>query len=323
MAPPTILHVLPSLSTGVASRYVLLGLGKLGGQEMSYHSDLDLILVYEGDGRTVPPPGSSRFDTFELTDNFHFYTDLARQIIKETSYLGPMGRLYHVDMRLRPTGKSGSLVIPLHEFQKYYDEGGAQVWERQALTRGRVVFGDADFGNEVMAAVNKAAYDLEWKPELCTEIMDMRERVQASGSERDLKRGFGGIIDIEFIVQMFRLKYGGEFPAVRHPNTWQSLDALRDCRLISQAEYDTLRPCYDFLRLVEIRLRIFHNRSLDELPDNLEDLEKLARRMGLEGSPETSAAQKFIEALDRHATQTRALFLELFEREGTERGPYA
>jgi glutamate-ammonia-ligase adenylyltransferase len=287
---------------------------------MSYHSDLDLILVYEGDGRTVPPPNSSRFDTFELTDNFHFFTELARQIIKVASYLGPMGRLYHVDMRLRPTGKSGSLVIPLSEFQKYYDAGGAQLWERQALTRGRAVYGDPDFATDVMAAVRKAAYDLEWRPELCTEILDMRERVQASGSDRDLKRGFGGIIDIEFIVQMFRLKYGNEFPAVRDPNTWQSLDALRHTGLISQDEYATLRSCYDFLRLVEGRLRIFHNRSLDELPDNLEDLEKLARRVGLEATPSTTTAQEFLAELERHATQTRDLFLELFSRERSGRG---
>jgi glutamate-ammonia-ligase adenylyltransferase len=313
---------LPSLGSGTPARYVLLGLGKLGGQEMSYHSDLDLILIYEGDGRTMPPPGTTRFDTFELTDNFHFFTELARQIIKVASYLGPMGRLYHVDMRLRPTGKSGSLVIPLHEFRKYYDEGGAQLWERQALTRGRVVFGDPEFANEVVDAVNKAAYDLEWKPELCAEILDMRERVEAAGSDRDLKRGFGGIIDIEFIVQMFRLKYGKQCPEVRHPNTWRALEALRANRLISAQEYETLRSCYDFLRLVEIRLRIFHNRSLDELPENREDLEKLARRVGIEASPGTSAAKEFLEEIERHATQTRALFLELFRREGTRRGPY-
>ncbi len=146
---------------------------------------------------------------------------------------------------------------------------------------------------------------------------------EASGSERDLKRGFGGIIDIEFIVQMFRLKYGGEFPAVRHPNTWQTLDALRDCRL--HVERANMRRCARatiFCDSVEIRLRIFHNRSLDELPDNLEDLEKLARRMGIEATETSSAAQQFVEALDRHTTQTRDLFLELFQRECTERGPY-
>ena len=321
--PPLVKRLgLPTLVSGSTSRYVLLGLGKLGGREMSYHSDLDLILVYEGDGRTVPPPGSSRFDTFELTDNFHFFTELARQIIKVASFHGPMGRLYHVDMRLRPTGKSGSLVIPLSEFERYYDEGDAQLWERQALTRGRVVYGDPEFGRHVMEAVRKAAYDLPWQAAQCTEIMDMRERVQASGSDRDLKRGFGGIIDIEFIAQMFRIKYGKELPEVRDPNTWKSLEALETCHLISREEFETLRSCYDFLRLVELRLRIFHNRSLDELPDNMEDLEKLARRVGIEGTPETPAAQKFLEELERHATQTRDLFLEIFQRERTQRGPY-
>ncbi len=317
--PPLVKRLgLPTLPSGKTSRYVLLGLGKLGGHEMSYHSDLDLILVYEGDGRTVPPPGSSRFDTFELTDNFHFFTELARQIIKVASFHGPMGRLYHVDMRLRPTGKSGSLVIPLNEFEKYYDEGGAQLWERQALTRGRVVYGDPEFGQKVMETVRKAAYDLPWKPELGAEILDMRERVQASGSERDLKRGFGGIVDIEFITQMYRIKYGNEMPQVRDPNTWKALEALEAAQLISKPEFETLRSCYDFLRLVELRLRIFHNRSLDELPENLEDLEKLARRVGIEGSLDASAAQKFLEELERHASQTRDLFLEIIKREGAE-----
>ncbi|HMF11199.1 MAG TPA: bifunctional [glutamate--ammonia ligase]-adenylyl-L-tyrosine phosphorylase/[glutamate--ammonia-ligase] adenylyltransferase, partial [Gemmataceae bacterium] len=138
---------------GQPSRYVLLGLGKLGGREMTYHSDLDLILVYEGDGQTGPPPGATRFDRFDLTSNIHFFTEFAQRIIKTASVLGPFGRLYQVDMRLRPTGKSGSLVIPLTEFQRYYAEGEAQLWERQALTRARVVHGDAAFGEDVMRAV--------------------------------------------------------------------------------------------------------------------------------------------------------------------------
>src|SRR5205814_1898954 len=149
---------LPTLTdgprAGQPSRYVLLGLGKLGGREMSYHSDLDLILVYEGDGRTMPPAGSSRWDTFELTDNFHFFSELARQIIKAASYMGPRGRLYQVDMRLRPTGKSGSLVLPLSEFERYYQEGSAQLWERQALTRARIVFGDPDFAEQVTRSIH-------------------------------------------------------------------------------------------------------------------------------------------------------------------------
>jgi glutamate-ammonia-ligase adenylyltransferase len=300
---------------GQGSRYVLLALGKLGGREMSYHSDLDLILVYEGDGRTGPPLGASRFDQYQLTDNFHFFTELARQIIKVAGAIGPKGRLYQVDMRLRPTGKSGSLVIPLAEFRRYYEDGGAQLWERQALTRARVVYGDADFGREVADVVEQGAYHLEWKPELADEIQAMRDRVEASGSDRDLKRGFGGIIDVDFLVQLFRLKYGRNYPALRQPNTWASLDALRDSGLLSAAEHATLRSCYDFLRLVESRLRIVHNRSLDELPDREEDLEKLARRLGFEPALGISAARGLLDELDLHMTRTREVFLELVQRE--------
>ena len=315
---PTILE---GPRAGQATRYAILGLGKLGGQEMSYHSDLDLIVVYEGDGRTVPPPGSSRWDTFELTDNFHFFSELARQIIRTASYMGPMGRLYQVDMRLRPTGKSGSLVIPLSEFQRYYHGDGAQLaqlWERQALSRGRVVFGDADFSRQVIDALLGAVYQLDWQPEIADEIKSMRERVEASGSKRDLKRGYGGIVDIEFLVQMFRLKYGKNVPEVRHPNTWKALDALLAAGKISESDHATLRSCYEFLRLVESRLRIYHNRSLDELPSAPEELEKLARRLGIESVLGVEAGQRFLQEMDQHTAQTRELFLEIFKR---ERGP--
>jgi glutamate-ammonia-ligase adenylyltransferase len=300
---------------GLPSRYVLLGLGKLGGREMSYQSDLDLILVYEGDGRTAPVAGASRFERPELTDNFHFFTELARRIIKAASTMGPLGRLYQVDMRLRPTGRSGSLVIPLREFQRYFAGGGAQLWERQALTRARVVHGDHAFGGEVLAEIANAVYQVLWQPELVDEIRDMRERLEASGSERDLKRGYGGLIDVEFLVQLFQLKYGRHLPALRTTNTWEALDALKAVGLLPDAEHATLRDSYDFLRLVESRLRIVHNLSLNELPERPEDLEKLARRLGFDPESGASAADRFLGELDWKLAKTRSLFLTLAARE--------
>jgi glutamate-ammonia-ligase adenylyltransferase len=297
---------------GRPSRYALIGLGKLGGRELSYHSDLDLILVYEGDGHTGPPEGASRFARCEVTDNFHFFTDFAQRIIKVAGVLGPMGRLYQVDMRLRPTGKSGSLVIPLPEFRRYYEEGAAQLWERQALTRARVVGGDAEFGTEVMAVVAAWAYDVPWRREMLTEIAGMRERLEASRSERSLKRGFGGIADIEFLVQLLQLKYGGTAPEIRTPNTWDALAALQEHGRLSADEQAGLRASYDFLREVESRLRIVHNRSLDELPQTPAGLETLARRMGFGAE---DAGRRFLAELERHTTQTRELFLRVVERE--------
>jgi glutamate-ammonia-ligase adenylyltransferase len=293
---------------GRMARYVLLGLGKLGGREMSYQSDLDLILVYEGDGRTVPPPVLNQLHAWEGTNSFHYFTEFTQRIIKVASQLGPLGRLYQVDMRLRPTGKSGSLVIPLNEFRRYYEGGGAQLWERQALTRARVVHGDQGFGKEVMAVVESAIHGIEWQPQVADEILAMRERVQDSGSDRDLKRGFGGISDVEFLVHLFRIKYGNSIPALRVTNTWEALDALGKCGLITAEEQTTLKTCYNFLREVEACLRIVHNRSLDELPEKPHELERLARRMGSTGTD-------FGDELDRHLEQTRELFLRLMARE--------
>ena len=319
MAPLNQRYGMPRLAegprAGQIARYALLGLGKLGSREMSYQSDLDLVFVYEADGRTTTPEGASRWDRFELTDNFHFFTELARRIIKALSYLSPRGRLYQVDMRLRPTGKSGSLVHPLSEFTRYYEQGGAQLWELQALTRARVVYGSEEFGREVMEVVQRAVYQLPWSGELSDQMRGMRDRLEETGGERDLKRGFGGMVDVEFLVQMFRLKYGNRLPALRSGNTWETLDALKAGGLVAEDEHKTLRSCYDFLRLVESRLRIVHNRSLDELPERPEDLEKLARRLGFEAKVEARASDQFIQELERQTSQSRDLFLKIFERE--------
>ena len=307
----------PSLAdgprAGKPARHVLLGLGKLGSREMSYHSDLDLILVYEGDGRTAPLPGSTRFDRFDLTDNFHFFTELAQRIIKATSQLGPYGRLYPVDMRLRPTGKSGSLVIPLQEFRRYYESDSAQIWERQSLTRARVVSGDAEFGEAVLAAVADAAYGLPWSPATVDAILEMRRRLEGSRRDGNLKRGQGGSVDVEFLVQLFKLKYAGTRPALRATNTWEALDALHQSSLLSGEDHALLRGNYDFLRQVECRLRLIHNRSLDELPEG-GDLDKLARHLGF-GEGGIRAADAFLTELRSRLASTRAAFTRLLERE--------
>jgi glutamate-ammonia-ligase adenylyltransferase len=114
---------------------------------------------------------------------------------------------------------------------------------------------------------------------------------------------------------MYRLKYGPTMAPLRNPNTWAALDALCYTGLLSDAEHAVLHKGYDFLRLVESRLRIVHNRSLDELPERPEDLEKLARRLGCDAGLGASAGRRFLEVLDRHTTRTRELFLQLFERE--------
>jgi glutamate-ammonia-ligase adenylyltransferase len=318
-----------ALATG-ACRYAILALGKLGGEEMSYNSDLDIVLVYEADGRTEPRmleaaaptrhgPRTSAGESPAAhspaaTTNFHFFSDFAQRIIKMMSQLGPQGRLYEVDMRLRPTGRSGSLVVPLAEFKRYYAAGSAQLWERQALTRARVVHGDAGFAAKVMAAVHEACYAAPWRPEFADEIARMRERLEESRSERDLKRGFGGIVDIEFLVQLYQLKHGQNYPVICRQNARSALRMILAEQLMP-AEAEDVLANYDFLRRVESRLRIVHNVSQDELPANPDDVEKLARRLDIEPDASGTARAPFLREMEQRTARTRELFTQLVARE--------
>src|SRR5262249_1546655 len=146
------------------------------------------------------------------------------------------------------------------------------------------------------------------------------ERLESSRSERDLKRGFGGIVDIEFLVQLLQLKYAGRHPALRTPNTRQALHAGRAAGLLSANEYETELSRDGFLRTIQSRLRIVHNRSLDELPETREELDKFARRLGYESRPGQGAADQFLHDLEHHTSQTRALFLYLLAREQSASG---
>jgi glutamate-ammonia-ligase adenylyltransferase len=287
----------------------VIGLGKFGGRELGYHSDLDLMLVYEADGSCsgahMPAP-----------TNFQYFTELVQGIIRTSAAMGPAGRLYSVDMRLRPTGKSGSLVIPLDEFARYYSDPGTRLWERQALTRSRIIMSKGSgFESKLSDAIARAAYGRQWKGEWADEIASMRNRMEASRSDRDLKRGFGGIADIEFIVQLLQLKYAGDRPVLRQPNVWTALRALADTKILSTDEGDELTRSYDIMRLVESRVRLFYNRSLDEIPAQADELAQLAGRLGFEGD---HAAHEFSIELDRVANRTRTLFMDIVGREGVK-----
>ena len=290
---------------GVAdSPYCVLGLGKLGGREISYHSDLDLIVLYESDGVTARDP-SRPAGAFEPTTAHHYFTTLTQEAIKATSRTGPLGRLYEVDMRLRPTGKSGSLVLPLDEFRRYFAAGGGQLWERQALTRARVVRGDPVFAARVMAAVRAAILHAPWTPKLAGDIVAMRERLESTASARNLKRGRGGVVDVEFAVQLLQLKHGREYPDILRPGVWDALRAMADVRVMTPEQAAVLRDGYTFLRSVEARLRIVTDRSLTELPEAPADVEKLARRCGFD------APEVFRQELYRVRGDIRDVFRQI------------
>jgi glutamate-ammonia-ligase adenylyltransferase len=285
---------------GQPCHFVILALGKLGGRELNYRSDLDVVFLYEADGPTVP----KRARRSEPTNNQHFFSELGQRIIKAASRLGPQGRLYEIDPRLRPTGKSGPLATPLAEFTRYFGEGVGRLWERQALCKGRIVYGDALAAEQALALVQAAAYQPGFSPADAASIGEMRRRIAVGSSSADIKRGAGGIVDIEFLVQLLQLKHGQTNPALRQPNTLAALAALHAAALLSMDDFTFFTASYRFLRSIEARLRLMNVTTRDALPDDPIEQAKLAHGLGFGSVPE-------LVARCQHFTATNA---ERFER---------
>ena len=256
---------------GEACELVILALGKLGGREPNYHSDLDLIFLYETDGNTDPPKRGGGGTT-----NGHYFSQLGQKIVQTANRLGPFGRLFDVDARLRPTGKSGPLAVSIAAFERYYAEGRAQLWERQALCKARVVYGSPRVAEMVMQSVNQAAYGPPWQPQHAGEIRDMRRRLEEDTTPRNLKRSRGGTVDTEFLVQMLQLRHGGEHPSLRVPGTLAALNALQSAGLLSPDDAEFFRESYRFQRSIEARIRLMNSVGRHELPTDERELEKLA-----------------------------------------------
>jgi len=286
-------------SDGKRSRWAILGLGKFGGRELNYHSDLDLIFLHETDGETQGQ-GTS-------ISNDQFVTEVVRKILKALGGTSASSPLYSVDTRLRPHGKSGPLVVSLDTFRTYFEET-ALPWERLALTRARVIFSNGGFGKLVSEAIQQILSTPADPATLAHEAVAMRRRLEENVARNDLKRGSGGLADIEFLVQYLQLVHARNSPDVIRSNVWEALDALRRAGLLPPPLASELREAYEFLRTVESRLRIVHNRSISGLPDQPEELTRLARRLNYGPEDPTTCAKAFIEDAERHAVRTRAIF---------------
>ncbi|HEY4309047.1 MAG TPA: bifunctional [glutamate--ammonia ligase]-adenylyl-L-tyrosine phosphorylase/[glutamate--ammonia-ligase] adenylyltransferase [Pirellulales bacterium] len=261
---------------GEPCAWTILGMGKLGGRELNFHSDLDVVFLYEADGATA----HARRRQAETTNNQHFFSELGQRIIKIANRLSPYGRLYEVDPRLRPTGRSGALATSFAEFSRYFAEGEGQLWERQALTKARPVFGTGDAAVQASDLVLHAAYDQPWQPQFARDIHAMRLRLEEGAPPWNLKRGKGGIVDIEFSVQLLQLAHGRRHPSLRVANTLDALAALRAAGVLAAKDADFLSASYRYLRSVEGGLRLMNSRARNTLPQEPLDLAKLAKRQG-------------------------------------------
>jgi glutamate-ammonia-ligase adenylyltransferase len=283
---------------------VVLALGKLGGREPNYHSDLDLVFLYEATGHTE---GRQRGTHSSSTTNGHFFSELGQRIIRVMGHLGPHGRLYEVDARLRPTGRSGSLAMPFDAFASYFAEGRAQLWERQALCKARVVLGTPEAAARAMEVVAEAAFGPPWTFKFAAEIRQMRLRLEETASKRNLKRGPGGTVDTEFLVQMLQLKHGGADPSIRQPGTLDTLTALEEGGYLSADDAQYFRQSYRFQRSVEARIRLMNAAGRHELPDGAKELAKLAFLLG------RCDPARLVAKAEETFAENRARFNRLFD----------
>ncbi|MGR3309179.1 MAG: bifunctional [glutamate--ammonia ligase]-adenylyl-L-tyrosine phosphorylase/[glutamate--ammonia-ligase] adenylyltransferase [Candidatus Brocadiales bacterium] len=290
---------------GALPKFAIIALGKLGGREINYSSDLDVIFVYKDEG-----------DATARSSNQLYFAELSQRLMKLLGEMTEWGILYKIDPRLRPTGEGGILVTSLDNFKRYYGGTEARFWERQALTKARWITGDEWFGKELSQLIEDCVYDREWSRNMADEIEEMRERLVQATVGKDIKRGLGGIVDIEFTVQLLQLKYGRNRPDIRTTNTLVALHRLYHQDLLEARHYLHLVASYEFLRKVESRLRIVHGISYDRLPDSQEDLDKLAKRLGY-GSKEGDIppSSVLLAENDIHTTIVRKIFKEILAKE--------
>lgn len=249
------------MSGETGCEFVILALGKLGGQEPNYHSDLDIVFLYEDSGMTVPIRRGR-----ESTTNQHFFAQLAQRITKEMTTFGPHGRLFDLDTRLRPTGPSGSMALSFDEFAAYFQSGQAKVWERQALCKARVVVGSAGVSDRVAHLIRQAIITPPWTDAMASEIYDLRMKLENDSTPTNLKRSRGGTMDIEFLVQMLQLKHAATSPEILLPGTLASLEAMDAAGILDTKEASDMAENYRFLRSVEARLRLMNTTKRHDLP---------------------------------------------------------
>ena len=266
-------HGEPAQADGAPCQFTICGLGKFGGREMGYASDLEVLFVHDGPGRTRGA---------KPIDNGLFFELLAQQIVEfiEAREKG----IFHIDLRLRPYGKAGALATPFEQLANYYSATGeAAPFERQALIKLRWVAGDEALGRRVEAQRDSFTYgDAPWDWENALHLRRRQTRELVKPGQINVKYSAGGIIDIEYAAQYLQLLHGKDHPELRVTSTLEALDQLRRLQIISEDERNTLGAAYLFLRNLIDALRIVRGDASDLAPpeENSEEFKSLARRLG-------------------------------------------
>ncbi len=265
--------------------FTVLALGKLGGSELNFSSDIDLMYIHTGGGRTWGPV---------VTTNDDFTKQLAMRLTRLLSMMTPEGFSYRVDLRLRPEGSVGELVVPMSTAAQYYFNR-ARDWELQMLLKARPVAGDLLLGRRFLKIVTPQIYRTTTDFSQIEKLAETRDRMQKQRRMRppgtlDVKLDPGGIRDVEFLVQCLQRLYGGQDRFLRSGGTMYALHRLREKAYLATNDYAKLYNAYRFLRKVEHRLQLADNRQTHEVPSRGEGLWRVAFQMGFRRGDRPGAA---------------------------------
>ena len=265
------------------SGFSVVSLGKLGGNELNYSSDIDLLFLYFRDGET-----SGGAERSSIIANKEYFVRLAHAVTRTVTQTTPHGQVFRVDLRLRPEGEQGDLAISLKSALEYYKHR-AREWELQMLIKARHSAGDARLTREFLRGVEPYVYGAATDFAAVESVLWAREKVSARlrdsrGSAIDVKRHRGGIRDIEFLTQCLQRLYGRDDPWVRSGGTLHALRKLNDKGQLGDQEFADLTTSYEFLRQLEHCVQLDRGQQTHRLPADAAALDRLARRVGPDGT---------------------------------------
>ncbi len=302
----------PRTAAGDPARFVVLGMGKLGGEELNAGSDIDLIYLYDTDD------GAAKGWSGEETALYDFWTRVARRLTATLDDVTEDGFVFRVDLRLRPEGRSGPLVNSLAAAERYYEAFG-RLWERAALLRAQPVAGSRVFGEEALAALEPFVFRRRVDPKIAVEMVALVERSRATlrhAPERDLKLGPGGIREAEFFVQTLVLVWGGQEPRARAKGTLDAIRRLRGLGLVSHRETRDIIDGYLLLRRAEHMVQTRTGLQTHNLPEAPEELTILARALGF------ADRDAFMTRLRAYTGRISTLFRSLLPSEAPPPSPW-
>ncbi len=295
----------PRLANGHPVSFTICGLGKLGGQELGYASDIEVLFVYGIDNTSTTKSNMNTGEYFER---------LVQEILRwiEAKQEG----IFHIDTRLRPHGDQGLLATSLKEFQDYYAPSGAAApFERQALIKLRYVAGDTTLGKKVEEHRNQFVFDERpWPLDTALHMRNRQTKELVAQGSTHVKYSPGGLVDVEYTIQYLQLMHGHTVPALRTSNTLQALDALLDAELLDNQEAKILQEDYLFLRQLIDALRIVRGNAQDLVlpPSNSDGMIFLARRLGFITEDWHEGAQALEKEIHRRMKRTNGIFKKRF-----------